>query len=46
MRTLVEITAVPEPYVFVNGGLRGLQVKLAPDDLVRASNAVTVAIVA
>ncbi|MGO4671260.1 Cys-tRNA(Pro) deacylase [Bosea sp. 2YAB26] len=45
LRTLVEITAVSEPYVFVNGGLRGLQVKLAPDDLVRASNAATVAIV-
>jgi Cys-tRNA(Pro)/Cys-tRNA(Cys) deacylase len=39
--TAVEAAAMAEPYVFVNGGQRGLQAKLAPADLVRALGAVT-----
>ncbi|MDB5455148.1 MAG: putative transcriptional regulator [Caulobacter sp.] len=31
--TLIEIEALSEPYVYVNGGQRGLQVRLAPADL-------------
>jgi Cys-tRNA(Pro)/Cys-tRNA(Cys) deacylase len=32
--TLVEASALEEPYVFVNGGQRGLQIRLLPADLV------------
>jgi len=31
--TLIEAAALDEPYVFVNGGERGLQARLAPADL-------------
>ena len=31
--TLIEAAALDEPYVFVNGGQRGLQARLAPADL-------------
>jgi Cys-tRNA(Pro)/Cys-tRNA(Cys) deacylase len=37
--TFVEEAATGEPYLFVNGGRRGLQMKLAPDDLVRGLGA-------
>jgi len=43
--TVVEAAALAEPYVYVNGGQRGLQVKLAPADAVKALSAVTAAIV-
>ncbi len=49
MRTLpvvIEETAVSEPYVFVNGGQRGLQVRLAPADAVRLLNAKVTGILA
>ena len=44
--TAVEAAAMAEPYVFVNGGQRGLQAKLAPADLVRALGAVTAPLIA
>jgi Cys-tRNA(Pro)/Cys-tRNA(Cys) deacylase len=44
--TVMEEAALSEPYVFINGGQRGLQVKLAPADAVKALGAVTAAIVA
>ena len=37
--TLLDVAALAHPYVFVNGGQRGLQVRLAPDDLRRTSGA-------
>jgi Cys-tRNA(Pro)/Cys-tRNA(Cys) deacylase len=44
--TVMEEAALAEPYVFINGGQRGLQVKLAPADAVKALGAVAAAIVA
>jgi Cys-tRNA(Pro)/Cys-tRNA(Cys) deacylase len=44
--TVMEAAALAEPYVFLNGGQRGLQVKLAPADAVKALGAATAAIVA
>lgn len=46
LRTVVEASALAEPYVFVNGGQRGLQVKLSAEDLLRAAGATAVPIVA
>jgi Cys-tRNA(Pro)/Cys-tRNA(Cys) deacylase len=37
--TLVAMSATAEPYVYVNGGQRGLQVRLSPNDLLRAAAA-------
>lgn len=34
--TAIEETALAEPYVFINGGQRGLQVRLAPGDALAA----------
>ena len=42
----VESAALDEPYVFVNGGQRGLQIRLAVADLLRASGASSAALVA
>lgn len=44
--TVIEEAALAEPYVFINGGQRGLQVKLAPADAVKALGATAAAIVA
>lgn len=44
--TIVDDSAFGEPYVYVNGGQRGLQIRLTPADLVRAAEAKTAAIVA
>ena len=44
--TLVEITALDEPYVYVNGGQRGLQLKLDPADVVRAASAQAASVIA
>ncbi len=38
---VVDASALRETLVFVNGGQRGLQIRLAPDDLVRALDATT-----
>jgi len=37
--TFVEEAAAGEPYLFVNGGRRGLQMRMAPGDLVRGLGA-------
>ncbi|MBV1689606.1 Cys-tRNA(Pro) deacylase [Novosphingobium sp. G106] len=42
---LIEEAALAEPYVFINGGQRGLQVRLAPGDAARILRA-TVAVLA
>lgn len=44
--TIVDDSALGEPHVYVNGGQRGLQIRLTPADLVRAAEAKTAAIVA
>lgn len=41
--TCVEEAAKGETYVYVNGGRRGLQMRLAPDDLVRGLGAILAA---
>jgi len=41
LATVVDASALAWPTVLVSGGRRGLQVELAPDDLVRLTNAVT-----
>lgn len=43
---VIEEAALAEDYVFMNGGLRGLQVKLAPADVVQVLNATVTGIVA
>jgi Cys-tRNA(Pro)/Cys-tRNA(Cys) deacylase len=43
--TCVEAAALAEPYVYVNGGQRGLQVQLDPADLLRATDARSATIV-
>ena len=40
LRTVVDASAARHPTVFVSGGRRGLDVELAPDDLVRLTGAV------
>lgn len=37
--TVVDDSALAKPYVYVNGGQRGLQIRLAPADLLTAANA-------
>ncbi|WP_275787919.1 Cys-tRNA(Pro) deacylase [Pararhizobium gei] len=44
--TALEETALTEPFVYINGGQRGLQVRLAPADACKALNAVAVSLVA
>ena len=44
LRTVVDTSVSGEAYVYVNGGQRGLQVRLAPADLLKASGALAVAI--
>lgn len=43
---LIEQRALAEPHVFINGGQRGLQVRLAPGDALKALAATTAALVA
>jgi len=42
----IEETALAEPYIYVNGGQRGLQIRLAPGDACRAADAAAVPLVA
>ncbi|HEX8056065.1 MAG TPA: Cys-tRNA(Pro) deacylase [Novosphingobium sp.] len=42
---LIEETALAEAYVFINGGQRGLQVRLAPGDALRVLEAKAAALV-
>lgn len=44
LRTFVDATALLHPTVFLSAGRRGLQVELAPDDLVRHTAATVVAL--
>jgi Cys-tRNA(Pro)/Cys-tRNA(Cys) deacylase len=44
--TIVESAAAAEPSVYVNGGQRGLQLRIAPADLLRAAAATAADIVA
>ena len=44
--TAIEVAALTEPYVFINGGQRGLQIRLDPNDAVRALNAVAASVIA
>jgi Cys-tRNA(Pro)/Cys-tRNA(Cys) deacylase len=44
--TVLEAAALAHDTVFLNGGQRGLQVRMAPGDIVRVLNAVTAAIAA
>lgn len=44
--TFIEENALNEPYVFMNGGQRGLQVRLAPTDAATAMKAKSASIVA
>ncbi len=38
--TYIHQTAYDFPYIYVSAGVRGLQMKIAPDDLIRVSGAV------
>jgi Cys-tRNA(Pro)/Cys-tRNA(Cys) deacylase len=42
----IEAGAMAEPYVFVNGGQRGLQVRLTPEDARQAAGAIVAALIA
>lgn len=44
--TAIEATALAEPYVYLNGGQRGLQVRMAPDDARTAADALVAALIA
>lgn len=44
--TAIESAALTEPHVFINGGQRGLQVRLDPKDAAQALNAVSAEVVA
>ncbi len=44
--TAIEEAALAEPLVYINGGQRGLQVRLAPDDARKALNAVAAPLIA
>lgn len=44
--TAIEQQAMTEAYVYINGGQRGLQVRLSPQDAVTALNAIIAPIVA
>jgi Cys-tRNA(Pro)/Cys-tRNA(Cys) deacylase len=46
LRTAFDAEALAEPYVFVNGGQRGLQTRLSPQDVVRLLDAVVAPITA
>ena len=42
----IEATALDEPYVFINGGQRGLQVRLGPKDAARMLDAAAAPLIA
>lgn len=44
--TAIEAAAMAEPYVYLNGGQRGLQVRMAPDDARAAAEAVVATLIA
>ncbi|MNE11665.1 Cys-tRNA(Pro)/Cys-tRNA(Cys) deacylase YbaK [compost metagenome] len=44
--TAIEITALDEPYIFINGGQRGLQIRLVPADAKEALKAIAAPLIA
>jgi len=44
LRTLFDQSALAHPFIVVNGGQRGLQIKAAPSDLIEATAALVAAI--
>lgn len=46
VRTVIEESALSRPHVYVNGGQRGLQIRLKPEDARRAADALAAAVVA
>src|SRR5262249_35791114 len=44
--TVIEASALIEPLVYINGGRRGLQVRLKPDDALKALKAAAASVVA
>ena len=44
--TAIEQTAMSEDHVFINGGQRGLQVRLHPEDALKVLKATAVALIA
>ena len=44
LRCFLDASAMALPFVVVNGGQRGLQIKVAPGDLVAATSAVVAAL--
>ncbi|MBV6651313.1 MAG: Cys-tRNA(Pro) deacylase [Hoeflea sp.] len=44
--TAIESAALTEPHVFINGGQRGLQIRLDPNDAAQALRAVTASVIA
>ncbi|MGW4381366.1 Cys-tRNA(Pro) deacylase [Kitasatospora sp. NPDC004531] len=44
LRTVIDTTALSHPTIYVSAGKRGMEIELAPSDLVRLTNAVTWAI--
>ena len=44
--TAIELTALDEPHVFINGGQRGLQVRLSPIDARDALKAIAAPLIA
>jgi len=44
--TAIEETVLSEPYVVINGGQRGLQVRLAPEDARHAADALALSLIA
>lgn len=44
--TVIEASALEEPYVYVNGGQRGLQIRLLPQDILRAADAIAASVTA
>ena len=44
--TVIEVAALSEPYVFINGGQRGLQIRLDPNDALGTLKAVAATVVA
>ena len=44
--TAIELAAMSEPYVFINGGQRGLQIRLDPQDARQALGAVASSVIA
>ncbi len=44
--TAIEITALDEPHIFINGGQRGLQIRMSPADAKDALKAIAVSLIA